>query len=43
MTKRRKEVVKMRFKKGMLMIVLLSGLALIMGSMVSSMAQAQPK
>src|SRR4030042_4891173 len=43
MTKPRKEVVEMRFKKGMLMVVLLVGLALIMGSMVSSMAQAQSK
>lgn len=33
----------MKFKKGMLMIFLLSGLALIMGSVVPPMAQAQSK
>jgi len=43
MIKPRKEVAKMRFKKGMFIFVLLGGLALIMGSMVSSMAQAQSK
>ena len=43
MIKPRKEAAKMRSKKGMFMVTLLSGLILIMGSVVPSMVQAQSK